>query len=166
MMGTRSGSIDPGILTHLVRSGEARAEDLDAILNRQSGLLGISGLSSDMRDVLKAIHDGHDRAKLALDIFVHRLCACIAQMAASLGGLEVLVFTAGIGENSPEVREAACKRLAFLGTSLHNERYAAAKLDCDISGPDSRVRVLVIRAQEDFVIARKCVDLSKGTARP
>src|SRR5438876_791052 len=92
MMGTRSGSIDPGILTHLVRTGAARAEDLDAILNRQSGLLGGSGVSSDMRDIVEAMHKGNARAKLAFDIFIHRLCAYIGAMTASLGGLDVLVF--------------------------------------------------------------------------
>src|SRR6185437_16519359 len=102
---TRSGSIDPGILSHLIRTGTVRAEDLDTILNRQSGLLGISGLSSDMRDILAAMQGGNHRAKLAFDLFIHRLCACIGAMAASLKGLDVLVFTAGIGENSPEVRQ-------------------------------------------------------------
>ena len=165
MMGTRSGSIDPGILTHLVRAGEARAEDLDAILNRQSGLLGISGVSSDMRDIIKAMREGSDRAKLAFDIFVHRLCACIGQMAASLGGLDVLVFTAGIGENSPEVREAACRRLGFLGVTLESDKNTSARPDCEISGQESRVRTLVIRAQEDFVIAKKCVELCNDPAR-
>src|SRR6266542_1383497 len=92
MMGTRSGSIDPGILTHLVRSGAARAEDLDGILNRQSGVRGVSGVSSDMRDIVEAMHNGNERAQLAFEIFIHRLCACIGSMAASLGGLDVLVF--------------------------------------------------------------------------
>jgi acetate kinase len=156
MMGTRSGSIDPGILTHLVRSGAARAEDLDAILNRQSGLLGISGISSDMREIVEAMRNGHERAKLAFDIFIHRLCACIGAMAASLGGLGVLVFTAGIGENSAEVRTAACERLAFLGIALDDATNTSCKPDADISCCDSAVRALVIRAQEDWAIAREC----------
>ena len=156
MMGTRSGSIDPGILTHLVRTGAARAEDLDAILNRQSGLLGVSGVSSDMRDIVEVMSKGNARAKLAFDIFIHRLCACIGAMAASLGGLDVLVFTAGIGENSADVRRAACERLAFLGIGLDEEKASTLKPDSDISADDSRVRVLVIRAQEDWVIAREC----------
>ena len=157
MMGTRSGSIDPGILTHLVRSEDACAEDLDAILNRQSGLLGISGISSDMRDILEAMRNGNQRAKLAFDMFIHRLCSCIGSMAASLGGLDVLVFTAGIGENSPEVRHAACRRLAFLGVSLDESKNASSKSDVDISRSNSRARILVIRAQEDWAIARECL---------
>jgi len=156
MMGTRSGSIDPGILTHLMRSGTARAEDLDAILNRQSGLLGVSGLSSDMRDIVEAMRKGNERAKLAFDIFVHRLCACIGAMAASLRGLDVLVFTAGIGENSSDVRCGVCDRLAFLGVAIDQTKNTSGKPDADISRHDSSVRVLVIGAQEDWVIAREC----------
>src|SRR5207248_2901235 len=110
MMGTRSGSIDPGILTHLMRSGYA-VDRLDDVLNHRSGLLGISGISSDMRDILDAVRSGSERARLAFDIFVHRLRSGIGAMVMSLGGLDVLVFTAGIGENSPEVRRAACANL-------------------------------------------------------
>lgn len=155
-MGTRSGSIDPGILTHLLRTGAARAEDLDTILNRQSGLLGISGLSSDMRDILVAIRGGNHRAKLAFDLFIHRLCACIAAMAASLKGLDVLVFTAGIGENSPEVRQEVCERLRFLGIGLDSAKNSSSKPDAELSG-EGTVRVLAVRAQEDWAIARECV---------
>jgi acetate kinase len=157
-MGTRGGSLDPGILVHLLRTGTSAA-DLDNILNRQSGLLGISGLSSDMRDIVQAMANGNQRAKLAFAIFIHRLCAYIAAMTASLQGLDALVFTAGIGENSAEVRAAACARLKFLGISLDEAKNATAKPDGDISGPDSRVRVLVIAAQEDWSIAQACVRL-------
>jgi len=156
MMGTRSGSIDPGILTHIMRTGTARAEELDGILNRKSGLLGVSGMSSDMREVIDAMHDGNERAQLAFDIFIHRLCTCIGAMAASLRGLNVLVFTAGIGENSAEVRRAACERLAFLGIALDYATNTSCKPDAGISLRDSSVRVLVISAQEDWAIAREC----------
>lgn len=158
MMGTRSGSIDPGILTHLLRTGAARPEELDTILNRESGLLGISGLSSDMRDILAAMQGGNHRAKLAFDLFIHRLCACIAAMAASLNGVDVLVFTAGIGENSPEVRQEVCERLRFLGVAIDQAKNFSSKPDADLSSQDA-VRVLVIRAQEDWSIARECVKL-------
>ena len=158
VMGTRGGSMDPGILVHLLRSGTSAA-DLDNILNRQSGLLGVSGLSSDMRDIVEAIRVGSERAKLAFDIFIHRLCACIAAMAASLRGLDVLVFTAGIGENSAEVRQASCERLKFLGIAVDERKNIATEPDTDISASDSRVRVLVIRAQEDWSIAQTCYSL-------
>jgi acetate kinase len=158
VMGTRGGSLDPGILVHLLRTGTSAAE-LDNILNRQSGLLGVSGLSSDMRDIVQAMKNGNQRAKLAFDVFIHRLCAYVAAMAASLQGLDVLVFTAGIGENSSEVRAAACSRLGFLGLNLDEGKNSSPKSDVDISSPDSPVRILVIRAQEDWSIAQTCARL-------
>jgi acetate kinase len=134
--------------------------ELDSALNRRSGLLGISGVSSDMRDLLDAMRKGNERAQLAFDIFVHRLVVEIGAMAASLGGLDALVFTAGIGENSPEVRAAACAKLAFLGVEVDDSKNSNAKPDAEISAPESKVRVLVIRAQEDWSIARECARLS------
>jgi acetate kinase len=163
MMGTRSGSVDPGILIHLMRAEKATAKDLDDTLNRRSGLLGISGLSSDMRDVLEAAGKGNDRAKLAVDIFVHRLRAGIAAMAASLGGLDVIVFTAGIGENAPIVRRDTCAKLSFLGVQLNDKTNSSVTPDAAISASNSAVQVLVIRAQEDWSIARECVRLLKAT---
>jgi acetate kinase len=163
MMGTRSGSVDPGILIHLMRAEKATAKDLDDTLNRRSGLLGISGLSSDMRDVLEAAGKGNDRAKLAVDIFVHRLRAGIVAMAASLGGLDVIVFTAGIGENAPMVRRDTCAKLSFLGVQLNDKTNSSVTPDAAISASNSAVQVLVIRAQEDWSIARECVRLLKAT---
>lgn len=165
MMGTRTGSIDPGILTHLLRTKYADARDLDEILNHKGGLLGISGFSSDMRDILEAMRNGNERAKLAFDIFVHRLCSEIGAMAASLGGVDVLVFTAGIGENSAEVRAAACTQLKFLGIEVDRAKNATPKPDAPISSPTSKVHVLVIRAQEDWTIARECVRMSEQGGR-
>ena len=165
MMGTRCGSIDPGIVTYLMRVEHAGYYDLDSALNRRSGLLGISGVSSDMRDVLDATRKGNERAKLAFDIFVHRLVVEIGAMAASLGGLDVLVFTAGIGENSPEVRAAACRKLAFLGVKIDDSRNSPANPDLEISDSDSKIGVLVIRAQEDWAIARDCARLSLANFR-
>ena len=133
------------------------AEQLDHALNHESGLLGISGISSDMRDVVAAMRAGNDRAQLAFDIFIHRLTQEIGAMAASLGGLDALVFTAGIGENSPEVRAAACEKLGFLGIRLDDARNCLSEPDAEISSTASKARVLVIRAQEDWAIARKCV---------
>ena len=162
MMGTRSGSVDPGILTYLMRQGQLDGQEIDELLNQKSGLLGISGLSSDMRDILAGIQRGHERAKLAFDIYVHRLRAAIGGMAAVLGGVDALVFTAGVGENSPEVRAAACKGLEFLGLKLDSKTNARPTLDQDISTPDSRVRVLVIRAEEDWAIAKECWKLARA----
>jgi acetate kinase len=156
MMGTRSGSVDPGILTFLMRQRGFDAYQIDDMLNKKSGLLGISGLSGDMRDILAGIHRGNERAKLAFDLYVHRLRTAIGGMAAVLEGLDVLVFTAGVGENSPEVRAAACNGLDFVGITLDLTRNEEALLDADISSPGSRVKVLVIRAAEDWAIAGEC----------
>jgi acetate kinase len=156
MMGTRSGSVDPGILTYLMREQKLDGQHLDDLLNKNSGLLGISGISGDMRDIVLAMKRGHARAKLAFDIFVHRLQSGIGAMAAVLGGMDALVFTAGIGENSAEVRDAACANLAFLGVELNPESNAACKPDQDISAASSRAKTLVIQAQEDWAIACAC----------
>jgi acetate kinase len=161
MMGTRSGSVDPGILTFLMRQGQLDGQDIDKVLNQKSGLLGISGLSSDMRDILAGIRQGHQRAKLAFDIYVHRLRAAIGGMAAVLGGIDALVFTGGVGENSPEVRAAVCSGLEFLGIRLSDRTNARPSLDQDISTTDSCVRVLVIRAEEDWSIAKECWKLAQ-----
>ncbi|MGB8476554.1 MAG: acetate kinase [Candidatus Acidiferrum sp.] len=160
MMGTRSGSVDPGILTYLLRHDRLDAKTLDDMLNTKSGLLGISGLSSDMREIVAATLEGNARAKLAFAIFVHRLRSGIASMAAALNGFDALVFTAGIGENSPEVRAAACANLAFLGVAVDPAKNSSSPLEVDISTPASAVRILIIAAQEDWAIARECWKLS------
>jgi acetate kinase len=164
MMGTRSGAVDPGILTFLMRQNQLDGPEIDKVLNQESGLLGISGLSGDMRDILAAIKQGHKRAKLALDIYVHRLRTAIGGMAAVLGGIDALVFTAGVGENSAEVRSAACGALEFLGLRLDGVKNARPSLDEDISTADSRVRVFVIRAEEDWSIAAECWKLAHASA--
>jgi acetate kinase len=166
MMGTRSGSVDPGILTYLIRQRQLSGQQLDEVLNQKSGLLGVSGISSDMRQILDASKSGNEpakraRAKLALEMYVHRLQSGIGAMIAVLGGVDALVFTAGVGENSPEVRSAVCDKFAFLGLRLDQEKNAQSPLDkdSDISAPDATVRVLVIHAQEDWMIARECWNL-------
>jgi acetate kinase len=156
MMGTRSGSLDPGILTYLMREEKFTGQQLDDLLNKKSGLLGISGISGDMREIVVAMNDGHARARLAFDIFVHRLRSGIGAMIAVLGGIDALVFTAGIGENSPELRAAACAKFQFLGLKLDAASNARSPGDEEISATDSGVRVLIIRAQEDWAIARDC----------
>lgn len=156
MMGTRSGSVDPGILTYLMRQDGLDGKTLDDMLNGESGLLGISGVSSDMREVVVAMKEENARAKLAFDIFVHRLRGGIGSMAAALNGIDALVFTAGIGENSAEVRAAACTNLGFLGLAIDPAKNFASPMEADISAASSEVRVLILTAQEDWAIAREC----------
>jgi acetate kinase len=162
MMGTRSGSVDPGILTYLMREEKSTGEELDDLLNKKSGLLGISGVSGDMREIVAAMKDGHARAKLAFDIFVHRLRSGVGAMIAVLDGIDALVFTAGIGENSPELRAAACANFQFLGVKLDAAKNGRSPVDEEISTGDSGVRVLIIRAQEDWAIARDCWRLASA----
>jgi acetate kinase len=159
MMGSRCGSIDPGILIYLLRQSEYSAERLDYVLNKVSGLRGISGVSSDVPQVMEAIEQGNERAKLALDIYVHRLRTGIGSMLASLGGLDALVFTAGVGERSALIRQAACEAWEFLGLKIDPEKNQQNLLDVDIATPDSTVRVLVIHTQEDWAIAQQCWQL-------
>jgi acetate kinase len=157
MMGTRSGSVDPGILTYLMRQGHFTGEQLDELLNKKSGLLGISGKSGDMREIVASMKAGDARAKLAFDIFVHRLRSGIGAMAAVLGGMDALIFSAGIGENSAEVRAAACAGFGYLKLMLDPAKNAEPLVqDHDISSGESGVRVMVIRTQEDWAIARDC----------
>ncbi len=156
MMGTRSGSVDPGLLLYLMREKGYDAGQLDHVLNQESGLKGISGLSGDMRDIATAITQGHERAQLAFDMYVHRLRSGIGAMIATLGGVDALVFTAGVGEHSAQLRAAVCQRFAFLGLTIASDKNESSPIDEDISRPESTVRVLVIQAQEDWAVAREC----------
>jgi acetate kinase len=154
LMGSRSGSVDPAILTHLQRKHGLNPDDLDRILNEESGLKGLSGLSADMREIEAAKERGDVRATLAFDCFVHQLCRGIGAMLASLNALDAIVFTGGIGEHSAAVRQTACDRFRLLGLEIDKHSNARAKPDIDISAPGSTVRVLVIKAQEDWEIAQ------------
>jgi acetate kinase len=165
MMGTRSGSVDPGILLFLMRQKGISAQRLDEILNKESGLLGISGLSGDMREILAAVKSGHERAKLAFDIYIHRLQSGIGAMVAVLGGVDAVIFTAGVGENSPGVRAAVCENFEYLGLRLDVVKNLQVSPDQNIAAPDSSVQVLVVRAQEDWAIATYCWELKRGGAR-
>jgi acetate kinase len=156
MMTQRSGSVDPGMLVYLLTRGGIRPEELDRGLNEQSGLFGVSGVSADLREVLRAVEDGHQRAILAHDMFVHRLVETIGGMLASLGGLDALVFTGGIGEHSGAIRSAACASFEFLGLRLDTARNGSDhEDDVDIAAADSQVRVLVVTAREDLAIVRQ-----------
>jgi acetate kinase len=155
MMATRSGTVDPGILLHLQRERGISVPELEEALNRRSGLLGVSGISADLREVLRAAGEGDPAARLAHDMFVHRLCRELGGMIASLGGLDALVFTGGIGEHSPEIRAAATAPFADLGLALDPEKNAAAtsgKGEADLSAPGARARTLVIEAREDLSV--------------
>lgn len=152
-MTTRSGSVDAGAILYLMRQHGLDAETLEKTLNFESGLKALSGGSGDMREIV-ATGGG-----LALDVYVHRLAGAVAEMGAAAGGIDALVFTAGIGEGSALVRERACERLGFLGVELDRGRNEAAEPDCDVAADDSAVRVHVIRAREELVAARAALAL-------
>lgn len=162
MMGTRSGSIDPGILVYLIRRHGYTADQIDDILNRQSGLLGVSGSSGDMREILEAIQRGDQRARLAYEIYAHRLVRVIGGMLAVLGGVDAIVCTGGIGENCAPLRADVCERFGFLGLKLDPAKNARPDLDQNIATRDSLVQVLVIRADEDWEIACECQRLANA----
>ncbi|MEO0837134.1 MAG: acetate kinase [Cyanobacteria bacterium J06642_3] len=159
MMGTRCGSIDPQILLYLMREHDLDLDQLDRLLNKESGLLGISGISADMRSILAACKEGKERSQLAFDTYIHRLRKSIGAMIASLGELDVLVFTAGVGENAVEVREQTCAAFTFVGLQLDIEKNNSRCIDQDIATSDSSVRVLVIHTEEDWAIAQQCCQL-------
>jgi acetate kinase len=152
VMATRSGSVDPGLLLWLLERPEMSERELADALEHESGLLGLAG-SADMRDVLAGATGGDERARLALDVYLHRLRAGIASMAAALGGLDVLVFTGGVGERSPEIRSGTAAGLGFLGVAVDEPANAGGEHDRDISARSADVRTLVVRAREDVEIA-------------
>jgi acetate kinase len=159
MMGSRSGSVDPGILIHLMRQEGYTADQLDKLLNKESGLKGMSGVSNDMRVVVEAAGENKHQAQLAVNVFIHRLRREMGAMLASLGGLDAIVFTAGIGENSPLVWQKACEPFDFLGLKLKQDDLSRASEDQDIAAPSSQVRVLVIHTQEEWAIAKACMNV-------
>jgi acetate kinase len=171
-MARRSGAVDPGILIHLLRHGGHTVDSLDRMLNHDSGLAGLSGTSGDMREVIAAAEAGDGRAQLALDVFVHHVRKGIASMAASMNGLDALVFAGGIGERSPRVRAAIAAGLAFLGVQLEDGLNAEGDGERIISSTESGIPVMIIPAEESWVMARDSfIEVSKdlqarGLSRP
>ncbi|MGO9114363.1 MAG: acetate/propionate family kinase [Thermoguttaceae bacterium] len=155
MMATRPGSLDPGIFAHVERRHGLTADDLDAALNHGSGLLGVSGVSSDFSEVEHAAQQGNCRARLAVEMFADRVRAAVGALAVSMGGVDVLTFADRVGENSPNLRAMACQGLECLGLQLDPLQNAANQRDSDISRADSPGRILVIHTREELMIARE-----------
>jgi acetate kinase len=153
-MNTRSGSLDPGALVYVLREHGLTPDEVDQALNHDSGVVALAGGGRGLREIEAAAATGDPDARLAVDVYVHRLVGAIAAMAAAAGGLDALVFTAGIGEKSAPIRGSACERLGFLGVRIDLEANARAVADCEITAPGSEVRTLVVRAREDVVAAR------------
>ena len=158
-MGTRSGNIDPSIIPFLVEECGYTIEEVSESLNKKSGVLGISGVSSDFRDIEDAASNGDKRAQLALDIFHYRIRAEIGSFIVNMGGVDVIVFTAGVGENSPETREECLKDLEFLGLTLDKEKNKVRGKLAEISQADSKIKAYVVPTNEELMIAKETVEL-------
>lgn len=155
MMGTRVGDVDPGALTYLMTRHNLSVEQLQHIINKESGMVGVSEISSDMREIENAVNQGNERAKMALDMYEQRIIKYIGAYAAEMGGLDVIVFTGGVGENQTGVRENVCAPLAFMGVELDNAKNATIRgEEALISTPESKVKVVVIPTDEELMIAR------------
>jgi acetate kinase len=160
VMGTRSGDIDPAIPMILARDFRMNPASVDSLLNKKSGVLGISGISSDMRDLEEKALKNNKRAKLALDIYSYRLKKYIGSYIAAMGGVDIIVFTAGIGENSDYIREKTLEGLEFFGVKLDKKKNKGLRgKEADISSPDSKVKILIIPTNEELVIARDTKDI-------
>ncbi|MDE6301219.1 MAG: acetate kinase [Muribaculaceae bacterium] len=162
MMGTRVGDVDPGVLTYLMLKHHLTAEELQKIINKESGMAGVTGISSDMREIEAAVNAGDERAKLGLDMYEQRILKYIGAYAAEMGGLDIIVFTGGVGENQTGVRENVCEPLAFMGVKIDKALNATIRgREAEISTPDSRVKVCVIPTDEELMIARDTEALVK-----
>jgi len=168
LMGTRTGDLDPAVLFYAMHKEDLTEYEVSTMLNKHSGLFGVSGVSNDMLELEKAEAQGHERAKLAIDIFCYRVRKYIGAYAAAMGGVDAVIFTGGIGENSATVRARAMAGLEFLGAAVEpalNEAAVKGK-EADISTADAKVRTLVIPTNEELIIARDTLRLMKGTAQP
>ena len=166
VMGTRSGDIDPALVAYLIKSMNIPAEKAMHILNNESGVLGISGLSSDFRDLVTAAEQGHERAGLALKVYAYSVARGIGSLIPAIGGLDVLVFTAGIGENSPDMRSRICDFLPWLGVRLDSAKNLSGTPERDISTQDAPVRILVIPTDEEKMIALETMGILKNDSLP
>ena len=159
VMGTRSGDVDPGVMQFLMHKEHLDIDQMMDILNKKSGIYGMSGVSSDCRDVENAANAGHKRAKIALESFAYRVAKYVGAYAAAMGGVDAITFTAGVGENDKVTRKIVCEHLAFLGIQVDDEANAKRGQEVRISTPDSKIAVLVIPTNEELAIARETLAL-------
>lgn len=160
MMGTRSGSIDPSVLIHLMKVHQMGPDEVYEMLNTHSGLKGISGVSSDMREIHKSIRSGNDQARLAFDMYIYHLRLAFGAMLASLGGLDAVIFTAGVGENDSDVRAGLCEGFEFVGLNLDPAKNTSSHVEEDISSKESSIQIFVLPARENWAIAQACCDMN------
>ena len=160
MMGTRSGDVDLGVVTFLMEKEMIGSASVSTLFNKHSGVLGVSGISSDMRDIENAIAEGNERAKLALNMYEYRIKKYIGSYAAALGGVDVIIFTGGVGENQTGTRQVVCESLGFMGLKIDNELNKISRgKEVLLSTPDSKVKVVVIPTDEEFMIASDTLEI-------
>lgn len=159
VMGTRSGDIDPAIIKFLMHEENLSIDQIDDILNKKSGVFGISGVSSDFRDIENAADNNDERAQIALDIFYYRCAKYIGSYIAAMNGVDAIVFTAGLGENSPQAREKICSYLTYLGAMVDSEKNNCRGQEIEFSAPDSKIKLLAIPTNEELMIAKETITL-------
>jgi len=162
VMGTRSGDIDPAIVFFLMEKLGMNAQEANSYFNKKSGMLGLSGVSNDLRDILEAANSGNERAQIALEVYYNRVKGYIGNYIAKLNGCDCLVFTAGVGENGYDVREKICENLDYLGIKMDTEKNKVRGKEVDVATEDSKVRIFVIPTNEELVIARDTYNLAKA----
>ena len=159
IMGTRSGDLDPGVIEYIAKKEHMTLEEVLKVLNKESGVLGLSGVSSDFRDLAEAMEQGNEQAAVAVEAFCYRVAKHIGAYTAALNGVDAIVFTAGIGENAAHIRSMICEYLGFLGITIDEEKNAVRGKETEISTPDSKVAVFVIPTNEELAIARETAAL-------
>ncbi len=163
MMGTRCGSIDPAIIPYLMKKGElTTADDIDKMMNKKSGMLGVSELTSDNQEICKRADEGDERYVLIQNMYCHQLTKLVGGYIAAMGGTDAIVFTGGIGENTPKYRSFVCEKLAFLGVKIDEAKNQVRGEEIEISTPDSKIKVYVIPTNEELVIARDTLEIVKA----
>lgn len=160
-MGSRSGDIDPSIVTFLMKKENLTPDEMDTILNKKSGKLGVSGISFDDRDIEKAAEEGNERAKLAIDTFAYQVVGYIGRFAAQMNGVDVITFAGGVGENGCEVRKQICDSLSFLGIKIDDEKNNSRGKEVEITTSDSKIKVFVVPTNEELMIARDTTEIVK-----
>lgn len=160
-MGSRSGDIDPSIVTFLMKKENLTPDEMDTILNKKSGKLGVSGISFDDRDIEKAAEEGNERAKLAIDTFAYQVIGYIGRFAAQMNGVDVITFAGGVGENGIEIRKQICDSLSFLGVKIDDEKNNCRGKEVEITTLDSKVKVFVVPTNEELMIARDTAEIAK-----
>lgn len=160
MMGTRCGNVDPAVIPYLMKKGEiVTADDIDKMMNKKSGMLGVSGVTSDNQEIGRLADEGNERCLLVQKMYCHQLTKLVGGYIAAMGGTDAIVFTGGIGENTPSYRTYVCEKLAYMGVKIDEAKNAIRGEETEISTPDSSVKVLVIPTNEELVIARDTLDI-------